>query len=127
MNSKIINLVTGVEEDVKRIQKPKWEDFKSIIFSECQPASYRLQVAKKDGAPHIGICRFWWQPDIQKYIPTKTQINMPLDVWCQFLKAVQYASDACKELQFEKDINEDIAALIKDGIFEFSFISVNLK
>ncbi len=61
------------------------ENVMSASFYQTENNSYRVQASYFGGRPYVGLGKFYYQPDIGKWLPSKQHFNMPLEAWNFFV------------------------------------------
>ncbi len=61
--------------------------------------AYKIQLKAFNGVPYVGLGEFFYQRDLNKWLPTKKQFYMPVPVWTELRRTFE---DVCKALEDDK-------------------------
>ena len=90
---------------------------KSFTIETAQKSTqYRVQISAFNDLPYVGITRFWFQPELKRWIPTKKNIHMPPAVWRDILVRSHAITQALSS--FEKERAGDDFDLANSGTHE---------
>lgn len=64
------------------------KDIASFELSSIGRTAFRLEVKNFNGSPYVGLGQYFYQQDLNKWLPTKKQFYMPAVVWNELPKHV---------------------------------------
>lgn len=70
------------------------KDIASFELSSIGRTAFRLEVKNFNGSPYVGLGQYFYQQDLNKWLPTKKQFYMPALVWKELPKHVDAVNRA---------------------------------
>ena len=90
---------------------------KSFTIETAQKGTqYRVQISAFNDLPYVGITKFWFQPELKRWLPTKKNIYMSPVVWRDILVRSHAITQALSS--FEKERAGDDFDLANSGTHE---------
>lgn len=70
------------------------KDIASFELSSIGRTAFRLEVKNFNGTPYVGLGQYFYQQDLNKWLPTKKQFYMPVLVWNELPKYIDAVNRA---------------------------------
>ncbi len=91
-------------------------DFVVRIIAEFELSSFgrtafRLEVKDFNGVPYVGLGQFFFQQDLNKWLPTKKQFYMPIAVWHELPKFIGAVNRALNRGEPDDNYDDDVVIL----------------